>query len=142
MSLCHPKNPLCLAIAHLLWLTAHTTLSIFFFLCPIPERNTRLLPLAGNESANSDSYGLCVRMGFYLQGFAFTLQAFTSETRKGMLLTAATIQSHLASLSVLLYRTDISPAEALTVIQANCPSIGGFLGGYGGQELQALYEPD
>lgn len=71
----------------------------------------------GNESAGSDIYGIGVRVGFYLQGIAFTVNAFTSETRKGMLLAAASVQAAiLTSLSVLLSRNDISPAEMLIIL--------------------------
>jgi hypothetical protein len=72
---------------------------------------------AGNENAGSDIYGIDIRIGFYLQGIAFTMNAFTSEARKGMLLAATTVQvAILTSLSVLIARDIISPAETLIIL--------------------------
>jgi hypothetical protein len=71
----------------------------------------------GNEYAGSDIYGIGVRVGFYLQGFTFTLNAFTKEMRKGTLLaSSAVVVAVLASLSVRVAHQDISPAETLIVV--------------------------
>jgi hypothetical protein len=80
-------------------------------------RPKQLNARVGNDFAGSDIYGIGVRVGFYLQGIAFAMNAFTSETRKGMLLAAASVQAAiLASLSVLLSRDSISPAEMLIIL--------------------------
>lgn len=71
----------------------------------------------GNQNAGSDIYGIGVRVGFYLQGIAFTMNAFTSETRKGILLPTISVQAAiLVSLSVLLARDSISLAEVLIIL--------------------------
>jgi hypothetical protein len=74
----------------------------------------------GNELAGSDLYGIGVRTGLYLQGFAFAINTITMDTRSGILLASSVLQfSILASFSVLIRRSgleSLSPAEALLML--------------------------
>jgi hypothetical protein len=73
----------------------------------------------GNSDAAGDLYGIGIRTGAYLQIFGMLLACIRSpkRTRVGIkLLSSAICVALLSSLTVLIYRRNISPSEAWLVL--------------------------